>query len=260
MSAQLANIGMSFERIPAFDSVAVETEWLERHFRRRGPLGTVPKGDQCCSLSHQRAWATFLAGRATHTVILEDDVLLDPAAAEFLRRTDWVPPNVDLIKLEHFGPEGQRVLVGEPVEITAGRRIAPIHSRHTGAAAYILSRRGADRLLAQSGDWQVPVDHLLFNPNVSPMAAELRPYQILPAVARQHGCLGGSSDIVASRRVRKTDAAYIKREMIRAYYETRLLPQQILKVLRGQARLMKVSGHYAQWQLPELHAAEQVYA
>ena len=242
MSAQLNGMSLSFERVPAIDSVAVENAWLAQYFAARGPLGTIPKGDQCCSLSHRCAWATFLASYEPYAMFLEDDVLLDPGATDLLRDSGWLPPNVDLLKLEHFGPESQRVLLGEPVQVATGRYIAPIHSRHTGAAAYILSRNAAKLLMSLDAKWPVPVDHMLFNANVSGIAALLRPHQLMPTIARQHDGFG-ASDIAPSRRPLKTlSFSYAKRELVRAYYETRLLPLQIAKVLIGRAQLIAVRG------------------
>lgn len=250
MSAQLAHMGTTFERIPALDSVAVREEWLARYFDDGGPLGVLPKGDMCCSLSHRRAWAAFLASEEPFATFLEDDVVLDPAAANFLKRSDWLPADAALVKLEHFGPPNQRVLLGRPIAVAEDRMVAPIHSRHTGAGAYILSRWAAAELLAQRGKWTVPVDHLLFNANVSTVAVRLRPYQFLPALARQHEAFGGVSDIAPFRKTqRKLNWSYVRREVMRAVYELRLLPQQILRVLRGEARLLKVGGGACQlWQ------------
>ena len=76
----------------------------------------------------------------------------------------------------------------------SGFRLARMRSRHTGAAAYILSRRAAEMLLAMPR-FDLPVDHLLFNPNNSQLFARLQPWQLLPAVARQQEFVGDKSDI-----------------------------------------------------------------
>jgi len=242
MTAQLLSLKMPFEWVTALDASTVSEGWIARHFTTTGPLGRLSKGDQCCSLSHRKAWFSFLANGAPYAAFLEDDVVLDPAASRLLSDLGWLPPDIDVLKLEHFGPQSQRVLVGERAEIGRGRSIAPILSRHTGAAAYILSRRAAIELLAAER-WAVPVDHLLFNPNVSALAACLRPYQLLPAIARQASF--GVSDIKPWRLAGNMfGPALIKREIIRAYYELRLLPQQIVQVLSGEAQLVRVANNH----------------
>ncbi|MDR3525886.1 MAG: glycosyltransferase family 25 protein [Rhizomicrobium sp.] len=255
MTAQMLRLKMAFEIVTALDATLVSEGWIARHFTATGPLGRLSKGDQCCSLSHRKAWFTFLAHGAPYAAFLEDDVLLDPAAPRLLDDFGWLPPGTDVLKLEHFGPQSQRVLVGERSEIGRGRSIAPILSRHTGAAAYVLSRRAAIELLAAER-WDVPVDHLLFNPNVSALASKLKPYQLLPAIARQAS--GGASDIKPWRLAGNSfGPALIKREIIRAYYELRLLPQQIAQVLSGHAQLVSVANNHTAVVAPASHTLLQ---
>jgi glycosyl transferase family 25 len=242
MTSQLAAFGIAATRIAAVDADKVSDEWLQQAFTPRGPLGVIPKGDRCCSLSHRRAWARFVTGGAPYAAVLEDDVVLDASHSRLLKQHDWIPDGADLVKLEHFGPEHQRVLVGEELSIGHRLALAPILSRHTGAAAYVVSRSVAVKLLRMRR-WSVPVDHLLFNPNVSPVAEELKPYQVLPAVARQSE---GASDIRPWRLAdRRLGLKLARREIVRAYYECRLLPKQIAAVLRGEAHLARVAGTIA---------------
>jgi glycosyl transferase family 25 len=243
MSAEMGTLRLPFERVPACDAESVSEECLDHLVTENGPLGDLPKGDRCCLVSHRRAWMAFLASGAPYGVVLEDDVALDPAAADLLTRHDWIPDDVDVVKLEHFGPESQRVLVGSPIDLGEGFSLAQIHSRHTGAGAYVLSRAAAETLVSHPGKWSISVDHILFNPNLSSLARELRPYQLLPALARQDPALGGVSDIAGMRKAqRQPTLAYLKREIVRAYYETRLLPEQILRVAVGRASLVKVAN------------------
>jgi len=241
MTAQLRALKLAFDWVQACDAKDASDDYLDQFVKAEGPLGALPKGDRCCFVSHMRAWNAFLQSGESHGVILEDDVGLDPASGDLLLRPDWIPAHVDLLKLEHFGPERQLVLVGEPVKVGTGRTIAEIRSRHTGAGAYVLSRWAAQHLLSFPRKWSVSVDHVLFNPNVSPLAREIRPYQLLPAIARQDAGLGGASDIAASRMAqRRPSVSLMKREMMRAFYEVRLLPQQIGSVITGRAWLARV--------------------
>jgi glycosyl transferase family 25 len=248
MTAQLASLGLAATRIPAVDADIVADAWLRQFFAPRGPLGTIPKGDQCCSLSHRRSWGAFVTSGAPYAVILEDDVVLDASASRLFKQPDWIPDGIDLIKLEHFGPDHQRVLVGEERSIGHHRTLAPILSRHTGAGCYVVSRAAAVKLLTIRR-WSVPVDHLLFNPNVSPLAEELRPFQMLPALARQ---CAGVSDIRPWRLPdRRLSLKLARREIVRAYYECRLLPKQIAALVAGEARLARVAAAFDQLPAPD---------
>ncbi len=243
MTEQLDTLKIPFQIVDAIDARNMPDDVADRNFAADGPLGPLPKGDKCCTLSHMRAWSMFLSSGDSHGLILEDDVALDAAAADLLRDSAWLPDGVGLLKIEHFGPDNQRVLLEDLVEAGNGRQIGRLLSRHTGAAAYILTREVAGLLLSWPQLWSLPVDHMLFNPNNSPLAGALRPYQLTPAVARQSTAIGGKTDIEEWRtEMRCMSGRYLKRELVRAYYEVRLLPRQVGKLLRRDCDLVRVEA------------------
>ena len=194
MQAQAERLGLRLNRLAALDARQIDPQTINRWFPANGPLGEIPRGDKCCSLSHRMAWEKLLASGAPFAAVLEDDVVLKDGAAFALKDSSWIPEDLDLIKLEHYGPPGQSVLLSDFRDVGPGFRLARLRSRHTGAAAYILSRRAAEILLAIPS-FDLPVDHLLFNPNNSPVFARLKPWQLLPVVARQEDFVGDKSDI-----------------------------------------------------------------
>lgn len=240
MASQAEKLGLSLTRRNARDAKDESDGTLERWFQPGGPLGEIPRGDKCCSLSHRDAWQALLDSGADHAAVLEDYVVLKGGARLVLGGTGWIPKGVDLIKLEHYGPPGQIVLLSDLVSVGQGFRIARMHSRHTGAAAYILSRRAAELLLAIP-QFDLPVDHLLFNPNNSKIFAQLQPWQLLPAIARQQDFIGDKSDIEGWRvGLRKFDLTYARRELVRFGYDLKLLPRQIALLATGRARFINV--------------------
>lgn len=233
MTGRAQTLGLSLERVAAVDAATVEPAELDRWFEQDGPLGEIPRGDKACLLSHRLAWQKFLASGQTHAVFLEDDVVLSRAASDFLADDGWIPGHAPVVKLEHYGPKGQRVLLGDLSSVKDGFQQGRILSRHTGAAAYILSRRAAEFLLGQTR-FALPVDHLLFNPNNSALFAALGPVQLLPAIARQEQFVGAKSDIEATRAgLRQFNWTYVKRELVRFGYDLRLAPKQLLALLAG---------------------------
>jgi glycosyl transferase family 25 len=243
MTAQLSNLGLLVEVVTAVDATKITNEQASRRFAPNGPLGPIPKGDKCCTLSHMRAWQMFLASGDSRALILEDDVALDPDAIQLLHDLSWIAPSVGLVKIEHYGPESQRVLVDELVDVGHGRQLGRLLSRHTGAAAYIISRETAQTLLAWPKRWTLPVDHMLFNPNNSPLAATLCPYQLTPAMARQTEAIGGSTDIDHWRaEMRDGGWSHLRRELVRAYYELRLLPSQAASLLWRESEFVRVEA------------------
>jgi glycosyl transferase family 25 len=243
MRSQLSHLEIPFDVVPAIDARLTHDDLVDRHFTVNGPLGPLPKGDKCCTLSHMLAWDAFLQSGASHALILEDDVALDPDAAHLLHDAAWVPDDVGLLKIEHYGPEGQRVLLDALVDAGEGRQIGRLRSRHTGAAAYILNRDTAEMLLAWEQRWSLPVDHMLFNPNNSPLAGVLQPHQLTPAIARQSVAIGGQTDIDPWREeMRAMGGSYLKRELVRGYYEMRLFPSQLASWLTGESELVRVEA------------------
>ncbi|MEM7179043.1 MAG: glycosyltransferase family 25 protein [Pseudomonadota bacterium] len=239
---RLGKIRLTAHRISAIDARQTCDSLLDARFVRTGPLGQLGKGDMACTLSHLKAMEAFIRGKAEHALILEDDVRVAFDLAEMLADTSWIPSDAELIKLESYVTRNLVVLLGRVHGKTSrGRLLQPLLSRHTGAAAYLISRSGAKKILAFAHRClTVPIDHLLFNPNVSQMAVKLRPLQMRPAPALQiRGKFG--TDIGALRReVRPTGFRYWRRESIRGYYEVRRLPSQIAAATFRGARLHQV--------------------
>jgi len=241
MSRQLSDLAIPVQFVCAIDARNMPDAVADRNFASDGPLGPIPKGDKCCTLSHMRAWSMFLSTGDSHGLILEDDVAIDPEAAPLLGDASWIPKGVGLLKIERYGPESQRVLLDDMVDVGNGRHIGRLRSRHTGAAAYIVTRAVAGALLAWHAPWTLPVDHMLFNPNNSPLTARLQPRQLTPAIARQSVEIGGQTDI-DEWRAGQRDLSWrlVKREMVRAYYDLRLLPSQIASLARREADFVRV--------------------
>ena len=240
MEAEAARAGLTLTRIAAVDAREAPPSPL---FAAKGPLGEIPRGDQACALSHVAAWRALLASGKSHAAILEDDVVLSALAGAALTDATWVPTGVDLIKLEHYGPAGQRVLLSDMRGTANGFRIGRMRSRHTGAAAYLLSRKAAERLLAVTR-FTLPIDHLMFNPNNSPLFAALSPWQLLPPIARQKDFVGAKSDIEATRIAQRDfSPAYVKRELVRFGYDLKLVPQQLALLASGRARFVRVGSN-----------------
>ena len=233
MAHQAGILGVNLERVEAVDAKAAEPAELDRWFAPNGPLGEIPAGDKACLLSHRLAWERFLATTDDHAVFLEDDVRLSPGARVLLADDRWIPSGAAVVKLEHYGPKGQRVLLRELRAAESGYQLGRMLSRHTGAAAYILSRPAAELLLRQMR-FDLPVDHLLFNPNNSNLFAQLAPWQLVPAIARQEEFVGEKSDIENTRLgLRAFGFTYAKRELVRFGYDLKLLPRQGAALLRG---------------------------
>jgi glycosyl transferase, family 25 len=241
MAAQLDRLGIAFERFNAVDAKSADPAELSVPFAVSGPLGTLSPGDKACTYSHIHLWRRIAQGGDSHAVILEDDILLADSAPRFLLTSGWIPGEAGLVKLERYGDKNQLIVIGRPRLEVMGRTLAPLLSRHTGSGGYIISREKAAMLASMTDRLTLPIDHLLFNPNNSPMFDKLRPWQLLPAILDQQEAVGGTTDIHRTREATKPRGmALVKRQLRRNYYDLRLVPKQIGQVLSGRASVVKI--------------------
>jgi glycosyl transferase family 25 len=243
LGGHLTSMGIAWERVEAVDALQVSERELAAVALPSGPLGKIGKGDRACTLSHMRAWETLLASDAPYALVLEDDAYLSPEARDAVSSADWIPPGVEVVKLEKYGDGPSNVLIGPAIGTLPGgkRKLHRMYSRHVGGAAYIISRKAAENALRLKGRIRVPVDHLLFNGNVSPLFRRFKPALIRPAIATQRQ-YGYDSDISAFGKALKPKGwALFRRKLKRGFYETRLIPKQIWLVLIGKARLQPIT-------------------
>jgi len=241
MQRQLDSLGIPFTHFPATDANKLEPACIKEAFPP-GPLGQLSRGDIACTLSHVRLLDTFLRSKDEVAVVLEDDIVLSPDAARWICHDDWLPSDFSVIKLERFGPQNQKLVVGKGWSLGEGRELAPLLSKHGGSAAYIIARKAAERFLETASDrLSLPIDHLLFNPNNSNLALELRPLQFLPALGQQQEEVGGISEIRKWRKGEQPKGlSYLSREAVRAWYEVRRVPQQLASIVSGYGHLRQI--------------------
>ena len=240
IAERLAAAGLSFERIDAVDAQSTPDEAIDPHFSAGSGFGRVAKGDRCCTLSHLRFFERLVASRDDYALVLEDDAVFDGAALRRVLDTNWLPPEVDLVKIEAYGGVGRKILVGPQQRCLPGLSIARLHSRHTGTGGYIISRALAAWLLSEAKPLSVPIDHLLFNPQLSPVFERIRPYQLLPTLVRQFD-FKVDSDIDHWRiPYRQFSVEFVKRELWRFATDVRALPQQVAQLAFGNWRFVSV--------------------
>jgi glycosyl transferase family 25 len=232
MAAQLDRLGLAYERFDAVDGKTFDPVELNAPFAAKGAMAELTPGDKACTTSHIHLWRRIAAASESHAVILEDDVELSAAAANFLKSSGWIPPDAGLIKIERYGDKDQLTLVGKGVKVL-DRDIAPLRSRHPGSGGYIISREKAALLAGMTEKIAVPIDQLLFNPIYSPVFRALAPRQMVPAIVEQRVEVGGGTDI-------KRAPPPFAKKFSRTLKSMKRLPAQIISVLAGRARAVKI--------------------
>lgn len=231
--------GLDVTRIAAVDAAAADFSTLAQDMMRKGPTGEMSDGTLACTLSHFKTWKTFVddPSAGDHAVVLEDDVVLAPSTHQVLADLSAAHlAGYGLVKLELFDTMTKGAFVGRTVPLSDGFALRDSFQILAGAAAYVITRDLARRLLDYRSAIRVPIDHFLFYPRAVP-GFWGGPYAVLdPPVAQQDPTT--VSDIAAVRNV----GSKRKRAWSRFGYEAAQTPLILRKLLAGQARLVKFDG------------------
>ena len=188
LERQLDRLGIKAERIEAVTPTDLSPAQRARHCDT-GKLHWVTEPELSCSLSHHIALRTFLASEAEHALVLEDDVVLAPGLPALLASP---MPSCDVLRLETFA--SPQYLRSKPFARIAQGELFAMHGWCWGTAAYVISRRGAEILLADTEALSAPYDRVIFNRYRAP-GARLRSWQLVPALAiQQHRHVDGLAD------------------------------------------------------------------
>ncbi|MGD0562112.1 MAG: glycosyltransferase family 25 protein [Roseiarcus sp.] len=181
LAGLLGALGVPFERIAAVDGRELDPIPSAKAFNGRY---VMTRSELACVLSHRMAWFRFMASADEYCLVLEDDVHLGKDFGAIARGDIGLEAAAfDLIKIE---TRSHKIWVDRFDARTVGgqRRIARLHSAHLGAAAYIISRAGAEKVLPATESGARAVDEILFGGH-GIVPAGLRSYQMIPALAIQ---------------------------------------------------------------------------
>ncbi len=180
------NLGLNVVRIPAVDGSKFSSAELEKYVNPAPRFGQLGPGEIGCFLSHRKVWETILQNDDEWAAVFEDDVYLSRDATRLLSDDSWIPPGVDIVKLETTRiPVKLGNIEGEVSFTEVPRKLYPLLSPHGGAGGYLISRKAARDLLNDPETVKDPVDEYLFNP-ISPVFAKMRILQLTPAICIQH--------------------------------------------------------------------------
>ncbi len=176
MEKQLADLGLSAARLDATSPATTTIRPIVTDHPDMGVRPPMTPNEVACLESHSRVWRQAVDSDSELTLVLEDDVVLSPEVVEFLGRvetsTDW-----DLLRLE---TNFHSVRLGASEIIVGGRTARRLMQPQSGAGAYLLTRRAADRFLASPYFPAVPADTVIY---AAPHVFELKVFQLIPAVA-----------------------------------------------------------------------------
>lgn len=161
MTARLNAVRQPFEVLPATDGRLLGPEAMARADpARRRWFSSYPltPNEVGCWLSHLRAMQALLESEAAMVAVLEDDVTLDPALPSVLAAIETSGFEFDILYLhrhqrrQFFAPCGA---------LMPGWRIGRLGYTQIGTQGYVVSRRGAERILSGAGRFVHTLDNHL---------------------------------------------------------------------------------------------------
>lgn len=209
MQSRFDKIGLSWERIEAVTPDDISADQLARYCNPAAYKWQT-QGELACSLSHVRALQRFLETDAPYGAIFEDDAVLSPSLRTFLDLFSETAPDVDLLRLE---TEHVRLrMVKTPDQTINAVGLFRMYSTGGGAAGYVVSRRGAERIVAGEEILFDLTDQALFNPYAR-LAKDLVMRQTDPALVVQENRYSDPGDRTVGSDLNALRVARSRRDM-----------------------------------------------
>ena len=208
ISENLDRIGVTAERIPAVDARLLERQGeQEQDTNGDEPQRKVDVGCARVRVEPPQGDARLPRPGAPAALILEDDADLADDTATLLGGVEWWPRGMLVVRLEWFYPVGRKWRGAAPLwpaemQTPTGRGVHRLERAGGGSCAYIVTRKAAEFLPALA-EPDNPVDQMLWNQRRSKIARQLRPYQVVPAMARHATTPEAISSLGAARTLRR---------------------------------------------------------
>ncbi|MEN0000212.1 MAG: glycosyltransferase family 25 protein [Pseudomonadota bacterium] len=180
MEKLLSEMGVEWERVPAFDRREFEPGFVEDVYEKSAMVHQ-DEGSIGSFMTHRACWQRLIDSDEEHALILEDDLVFGVGARRFLTDASWLPQShwKCIVHLETFGRV--TVLDAEPVDKAYAYGLHALHMVHHGSAAYLIHREVAEAALKASSDLNNVPDEFLFMPPPANTVTKLPILQAVPA-------------------------------------------------------------------------------
>lgn len=162
MQAEFARHGLQGERLPGVLWAALAQSEQDALYspalNARGFHKPLVNGEKGCYASHLKAWRWLLDSPHPAAVVLEDDVRLRGGFAAVLEALAASREPWDMVKLIGRAEIGKREKAGAQAPLCAGHGLLRYRRVPSLTAGYVISRRGAEKLLAKRIPFGRPVD------------------------------------------------------------------------------------------------------
>lgn len=240
MINQLRNLELEAERVEAIDALKADEAELYKYVDVVGPIPRMGPGARACTAGHFKIWEKFLDTGAPVAFILEDDIIISRHFPAFIDEASKLADDVDILNFnrQNSKKELKKLVVSkigtiQGTSFSAMRLLGP----HYGTAGYMITRATAEHLVNNIKRTNIPIDHLLFNPNVSSFNRFFRIYQAFPAVTKPDKVQFQTS---IQRQVVHGSSKW-RNKLTRGYYEINRMPAIVLQVLLNRAEIKVLS-------------------
>lgn len=157
MAQQFAGLSLPFTRI----SAARGADPQVRAQAACAGFAPLSHGEIGCFESHRRFWAEVVRAKLPGAYVVEDDVVIAsdfarlPFAQDLLETVDIIKIDEGVRNRAHYGTRAH--------DIGPDRSLIRLLGSETSTGSYFVTQRGAQRLLAMSKSYFVPVDRYMFD-------------------------------------------------------------------------------------------------
>ncbi|XZE22448.1 glycosyltransferase family 25 protein [Pirellulaceae bacterium SH449] len=179
---QAEEVGLTFERMGAIDGKLLPDATWRSFVAKKFEFQPINVFEAAVFLSHKSIWERIVRHRIPMATVFEDDVVLSATIPHTLNAIEQGNLSFDLIKIETT--LRSVVLSKQQTKLSSGNSLRSLMSWHGGAAGYVISLEGAEKLSRATNLIADQVDQILFNP-LSSISTTLRILQCFPAVCVQ---------------------------------------------------------------------------
>ena len=162
---QMEKYSLRYEFFRAVDKDLLSEEHLKKHDAEiaKEEFGRPLKvGEIACALSHYSIHEKMLRENIERAIIFEDDIVINEDTVEIMKCLSMYPENLELLYLFHGKAKSfpwKRKTIYKHYKM-AKYRVPSKNSKRTimYAAAYLLTRKGAEKLLLDAYPLKLPID------------------------------------------------------------------------------------------------------
>ena len=246
MNMALQAIELDVQRVSAVDGAILSGSKIASLTRPKSDRMPWTPAEVGCALSHRKCWKAIAASADRFGAVFEDDLHFAQGAGAFLATDDWIPQDIDLIKLETYG---HSVILDAKPQAVSSSGLHRLRSTHYGTGGYIVSSRLAEHLIDITQTLTDQVDVVMFG-----RPDDVPAYQLVPAICIQDSVLNQSrpdgflrSTVEAERiplraEMKPRGLAKLRREAARPFRQLAEAANGMVLPLRGKRRMVVPFG------------------